>query len=94
MIARKLANVQGATIAAPQYLAKRGTPRVPDDLRNEAIIDLNMTDPFTWTFRAGSKRLNVRASGRLHFGDPYISLAAARAASASHASQILSYRTI
>jgi len=80
LIARKLASVQAATIAAPQYLAKKGTPQVPDDLRNhEAIIDLNMSDPYTWTFRAGSRQLNVRVNGRLHFGDPYISLAAARA---------------
>jgi DNA-binding transcriptional LysR family regulator len=80
LIARKLANVQGATIAAPQYLAKRGTPSVPEDLRkHEAILDLNMADPYTWIFRAGSKRLDVRVSGRLHFGNPYISLAAARA---------------
>ena len=38
-----------------------------------------MADPYTWIFRAGSKRLDVRVSGRLHFGNPYISLAAARA---------------
>ena len=68
LIARKLANVQGATIAAPQYLAKRGTPSVPEDLRkHEAILDLNMADPYTWIFRAGSKRLDVRVSGRLRF---------------------------
>ena len=80
LIARKLANVQGATIAAPQYLAKRGTPRVPDDLRaHEAILDLNMADPHTWVFGTGSKRLDVRVSGRLRFGNPHISLAAARA---------------
>ncbi len=80
LIARKLANVQGATIAAPQYLAKRGIPRVPDDLRaHEAILDLNMADPHIWVFGTGSKRLNVRVSGRLRFGDPHINLAAARA---------------
>ncbi len=80
LIARKLANVQGVTIAAPQYLAKRGTPRVPDDLRShEAILDLNMADPHTWVFGTGSKRLDVRVSGRLRFGNPYISLEAARA---------------
>ena len=80
LIARKLANIQGATIAAPQYLAKRGTPRVPDDLRNhEAILDLNTADPYTWIFGAGSRRLEVRVSGRLRFGNPYVSLAAARA---------------
>ena len=78
LIARKLASVQSVTIAAPKYLAVRSTPRVPDDLRaHEAIIDLNRGD--TWEFGTGSKRLNVRMSGRLRFGDPYIAMAAARA---------------
>jgi DNA-binding transcriptional LysR family regulator len=78
LIARKLASVQAVTIAAPKYLAERSTPRVPDDLRaHEAIIDLNRGD--TWEFGTGSKRLNVRMSGRLRFSDPYIVMAAARA---------------
>ena len=38
-----------------------------------------MADPHIWVFGTGSKRLNVRVSGRLRFGDPYISLEAARA---------------
>lgn len=80
LIARKLASVQGATIAAPKYLAERGTPRVPDDLRaHEAILDLNFADPHTWVFGTGSKRLNVRVSGRLRFSNPYIAMAAAHA---------------
>ena len=80
LIARRLASVQAATIAAPRYLAKRGTPQKPDDLRaHEAILDLNMADPHIWVFGTGSKRLDVRVSGRLRFGNPYISLAAARA---------------
>ena len=80
LIARKLANIQATTIASPEYLAKRGTPRVPDDLRtHEAVLDLNMADPHTWFFNAGSKQLSVRVSGRLRFGNPYITLAAARA---------------
>jgi DNA-binding transcriptional LysR family regulator len=80
LIARKLADIQAVTIAAPQYLAKRGSLRVPEDLHaHEAILDLNMADPHTWVFRSGSKRLDVRVSGRLRFGNPFISLAAARA---------------
>jgi len=80
LIARKLASIRGATIASQKYLAKRGTPRVPNDLRaHEAILDLNMADPHTWIFGTGSKRLSVRVSGRLRFGNPYINLAAARA---------------
>ena len=87
--------VPAVTTAAPQYLAKRGTPQVPDDLRNhEAIIDLNMSDPYTWTYRAGSRQLSVRVNGRLHFGDPTSALRPHALASALHASRILSYRTI
>jgi DNA-binding transcriptional LysR family regulator len=80
LIARKLASVQAVTIAAPKYLAERSTPRVPHDLRaHEAILDLNRADSHTWEFGAGSKRLNVRVSGRLRFSNPYIAMAAARA---------------
>jgi DNA-binding transcriptional LysR family regulator len=80
LIARKLASVQAVTIAAPKYLAERGTPRVPADLRaHEAILDLNRADSHTWEFGTGSKRLNVRVSGRLRFSNPYIAMAAARA---------------
>ena len=81
LIARKLASVQAVTIAAPKYLAERGTPRVPDDLRaHEAIlIDRDTADSHTWVFGTGSKRLNVRVSGRLRFSNPYIAMSAARA---------------
>ena len=78
LVARKIAGVQGATIASPKYLAEKGTPQKPDDLSaHQAILDLNMADRHTWVFRAGSKRLDVRVNGRLHFGNPYISAAAA-----------------
>lgn len=80
LIARKLADIRGVTVAAPRYLAKRGTPRTPDDLpSHEAILDLNMNPPNTWFFGTGSKRSAVRVSGRLRFGNPYLTLAAARA---------------
>jgi DNA-binding transcriptional LysR family regulator len=80
LIARKLANVQGATVASPQYLAKRGTPQVPDDLsKHEAILDLNSTDPQIWVFGSPAKRLEVRVSGQLRFSSPHICVSAARA---------------
>jgi len=80
LVARKLASVQGAAIASPKYLAQRGTPQVPDDLRaHEAILDLNMAEPHNWVFGNGAKRMEVRVNGRLRFGNPYINAAAARA---------------
>jgi len=80
LVARKLAGVQGVTIASPKYLAQRGTPKAPDELRaHEAILDLNMADPHTWVFGNGANRKEVRVNGRLRFGNPYISAAAAGA---------------
>lgn len=80
LIARKLADVRGATVASPQYLARRGTPQVPDDLStHEAILDLNSADPQIWVFGSPAKRLEVRVNGQLRFSSPHICVAAARA---------------
>jgi DNA-binding transcriptional LysR family regulator len=80
LVARKLANVRAVTIASPDYLAKRGPPREPAELANhEAIVDLNLADPYVWVFGRGAKRTQVKVTGRLRFANPYICVAAARA---------------
>jgi DNA-binding transcriptional LysR family regulator len=80
LIARKLANVSAVTIASPDYLARRGTPRTPDDLKDhDIILDTNAADRHVWQFVQGAKRLDVRVGGRLQFSNPYICVAAARA---------------
>ena len=79
LIARKLAVIRAVTIASPEYLAARGTPRVPNDLsHHDIILDLNAPDRHVWQFAQGSQRMDVRLDSRLHFGNPHICVAAAR----------------
>lgn len=80
LVARKLASVRALTVASPDYLAKRGTPREPGELdRHEAILDLNAADPGVWFFGKGEGRIGVKIGGRLRFANPYICVAAAAA---------------
>jgi DNA-binding transcriptional LysR family regulator len=80
LVARKLATVRAVTIASPDYLDARGTPRTPDELQHhDVIIDLNRIDPEVWIFGRGGKRVELRVSGRLRFANPYMCVAAARA---------------
>lgn len=81
LIARKLADVGRAVVAAPAYLDRAGTPETPADLaRHECVIDTNPRDPFLWRFRGpDGARLTVTVRGRLRFSDASVSLAAAEA---------------
>src|SRR5260221_3703607 len=46
LVARKLSTVRAVTIASPDYLDARGTPRTPGELQHhDVIIDLNRIDP-------------------------------------------------
>jgi DNA-binding transcriptional LysR family regulator len=55
-------------------------PRDPNDLqKHEVILDLNRSDPQVWTFGKGAKLAQIKVSGRLRFGNPYMCVAAARA---------------
>jgi DNA-binding transcriptional LysR family regulator len=78
LVARKLATVRAVTVASPEYLAARGVPRKPDDLRkHDAIVDINIANPDVWHFGSGKKRTAVKVTGRLRFANPYICVAAA-----------------
>ena len=78
LIARKLATIRFVTVASPEYLAKRGAPREPDEITNhDVILDLNLPDPSVWVFGKGLKPAAVRLNSRLRFSNPYICVAAA-----------------
>jgi DNA-binding transcriptional LysR family regulator len=80
LVARKLATVRAVTIASPDYLNARGTPKRPRDLQHhDVIVDLNRIDPNVWVFGSGRKRVELSVSGRLRFANPYVCVAAARA---------------
>ncbi len=65
LIARKLGVMRIQIVASPGYLAAHGTPSVPDDLADHAIItDLNFARPDDWTFAGGRV---IHLPGRLRF---------------------------
>ncbi len=80
LVARKIAAVRVVTCASPDYLARHGTPRAPDDIAGrDNIIDLNRRDPFVLVFGRGAHRTEVRVDGRLRFASAEACIAAARA---------------
>ena len=62
LIARRLAPCRRVLCAAPEYLRRRGTPRVPQDLAIHAcLVYSNELRPATWTLHgpAGVERVTV-----------------------------------
>jgi DNA-binding transcriptional LysR family regulator len=68
LVARKLAETRIVCLASPSYLIREGRLSRPAEMAaREAIIDLNMKEPFVWTFGTGKARVDVRVQGRLRF---------------------------
>jgi DNA-binding transcriptional LysR family regulator len=64
-VARKIGTVHRVVVAAPAYLAKAGTPSVPGDLADHAIIVGPAARVMEgWTFRRDGKARSVRVEGR------------------------------
>lgn len=79
LVARKLLETRVLTCAAPQYLARHGTPVHPRDLeRHECLMfrDPVTGRPFAWEFRRGDEVVSIKASGRLVLNDLSTKLAA------------------
>src|SRR5690242_2624296 len=81
LVARRLGETSLVACASPEYLARRGTPRAPEDLEQHNCLTYEYVSPRnTWRFRdAEGRERAVRVSGALHAnsGD-FISQAAAR----------------
>ncbi|BCP56090.1 transcriptional regulator [Kaistia sp. 32K] len=64
-VARRIGTVHRVVVTAPGYLAKAGTPRVPADLSDHAIILSPAARVMEgWTFRRDGKTASVRLKGR------------------------------
>jgi DNA-binding transcriptional LysR family regulator len=81
LIVRRLCAVRIVVVGAPDYLARQGRPRVPEDVRHHAcIIDTNYRDPDRWSFRtAGGEIGAVPVSGRLRYSSPEACVSAVEA---------------
>lgn len=78
LVARKLAAVRMVTCAAPDYLARTGSPTTIGDLTaHEAVIDTNLADPTLWRFGVEGAPADVRVRGRLRFSGAPACVAAA-----------------
>ena len=65
--ARKLGSFRSILVASPDYLARRGEPKVPADLSaHDCIIDTNRRRPRRWSFDAGGGEISVNVAGRFH----------------------------
>jgi DNA-binding transcriptional LysR family regulator len=66
LLARRLASSSMVACAAPDYLARRGVPRTPEQLTaHDLVLDSNLRQPGSWRFQRGTRTVNVRVSGRL-----------------------------
>lgn len=78
LVARRLAAVRMVTCAAPDYLARAGTPKNLTDLAaHETIIDTNARDPAVWRFGFDGETAEVRVHGRLRLNGAEPCVAAA-----------------
>jgi DNA-binding transcriptional LysR family regulator len=68
LVARRLAQGQRLVIASPSYLAQKGVPTTPADLRmHDGIIYRQSSGGEDWVFRRGNSETKIRIPTRLAF---------------------------
>jgi DNA-binding transcriptional LysR family regulator len=73
MIAVRISNdIEFAIVASPAYLAKHGTPKQPQDLRDHNCIRMRFGSGLLmpWRFERKGKRLEVAVEGSVITSDP------------------------
>jgi DNA-binding transcriptional LysR family regulator len=68
LVARRLGEQRLALVAAPAYLAARGTPRRPGDLEGHDAVAFRLPTsgrPRPWQLRQGARSLELRPRGRV-----------------------------
>ncbi len=66
LIVRKLGSTCRHVLASPGYLARRGWPKTPADLREHDCLQFTyQTSGTSWIFRDADQDVSVRVSGRL-----------------------------
>ena len=64
---KKLGAMRFLVVASPAYLARRGRPEVPADLRRHDTLGfLAGPSPLSWRFRSDGRDVAFAPSGRLH----------------------------
>lgn len=68
LVAKRLAPSRNVICAAPDYLARHGEPKTPQDLRDHhCLIYSYRANPFEWEFQGlNNEKINVSLAGPLH----------------------------
>jgi DNA-binding transcriptional LysR family regulator len=66
LVARRIGHTRRVVVAAPGYLARRGIPLTPDDLRrHDCIVYARLATGAAWPFRGPAGAVSVPVAGRL-----------------------------
>ncbi|MEG0634710.1 MAG: LysR family transcriptional regulator [Pseudomonas sp.] len=65
LIARNIASIDRVYCASPDYLARRGTPLHPEQLRQHDCLPYGHTPQVQWRFVESGKPLSINVSGRM-----------------------------
>lgn len=78
LIAKRVGEVRRVLVASPNYLARRGTPMTPSDLRRHSMIAFTGLMPSReWRFLEGRNAKNVPFAPRLEINDAVAAISAA-----------------
>jgi DNA-binding transcriptional LysR family regulator len=80
LVARRVGTVRRVCVASPAYLARKGTPRRPQDLpRHDVILFVNQANSADWRFVDQDRReLAVRVAGRFQVNRAEAAITAGR----------------
>lgn len=78
LVAKKIGTVRRILVASPDYLARRGVPQTPTDLRLHSIIAFTGLMPNReWRFLDGKRANSISLAPRFEINDAVASIAAA-----------------
>lgn len=67
LIARRIGTTRRAVVATPDYLARRGVPRTPEDLQShDCIVYSRLATGENWTFAGPDGPFTMPINGRFH----------------------------
>ncbi|MDX2019022.1 MAG: LysR family transcriptional regulator [Deltaproteobacteria bacterium] len=78
LVAKRVGAVHRVLVASPVYLAQRGVPALPSDLRSHKMIAFTGLMPSReWRFRSGSRQVSVSLSPTFEINDAAAAIQAA-----------------
>lgn len=64
---RQFGRFQSVPVAGPDYIARKGAPKSPQELADhDCIVDTNRRNPRRWVFTQGTSEIVANVGGRFH----------------------------